>query len=333
MTNATETGLMAMCGGRYAVVPADVLTDKSLTRSARCLFGVLCSHADRKSHLRRSLKRIAKQEGVTVRIVQKWYGELEKAGVVVKLNEAGKMGVFQVIRHPKDRPAARAQNAGKILKRRLEFSVYGRKGAAERARQRAAAGTEPLNESSPPPEQHFTGTGVNVVSPKQESLRTRKEEQEFKQADDAQCGVTEDTNGTTELTSTTTTEANGTDGASVEDICLQGGDGGQAQAERQHLESLDGAASTKALPQRHGMFGQLKSTKKQVKLDGYANMLGGDVEAWMYLGNTLDAISEKHGCTDEMARRTLATKATGARSGPELHRRLDAFTVPDTAAA
>ncbi len=82
------------------------------------------------------------------------------------------------------------------------------------------------------------------------------------------------------------------------------------------------------------MFGQLNSTKpKQVKLDGYANMLGGDVKAWTYLDDTLKAISEKHGCTSEMARRTLATKAIGARSGPELHRRLDAFTVPDAAAA
>jgi len=114
MATATKTGLMAMCGGRYAVVPADVFTDKSLSRNARWLFGVLCGHADGKGHLWRSLKRIAKQEDVTVRVVQLWMGELEKAGLVVKLNEAGKKCEFQVIRRPNERPRARAQNVCKI---------------------------------------------------------------------------------------------------------------------------------------------------------------------------------------------------------------------------
>jgi len=328
-----ETGkpspLMAITGGvQAAIVPIDVLKDKSLSRPARWLFALLCGHADGKGHLRRSLERIAKQEGVTVRIVQLWMGELEKAGLFVKLNETGKMGVFQVMRRPNERPQARAQNAYKILKRRLEFGVYGRKGAPERARQRAAAGAGPLNESSPTPEQQFTGTGVNVVSPKQESLKTRKEEQELKQAAGAESGITEESTGTATAGLTSTVDASG------QKVCLQGDDG-NAQAQRQHHDGRNGAGSTKALPQRHhGMFGQLNSTKpKQVKLDGYANMLGGDVEAWTYLDDTLHAISEKHGCTSEMARRTLDTKAIGARSGPELHRRLDAFTVPDAAAA
>ena len=82
------------------------------------------------------------------------------------------------------------------------------------------------------------------------------------------------------------------------------------------------------------MFGQSGAGKpKHVKLDGYANMLGGDVKAWTYLDDTLKAISEKYDCTSEMARRTLNTKAIGARSGAELHRCLDAFTVSDAAAA
>ena len=51
------------------------------------------------------------------------------------------------------------------------------------------------------------------------------------------------------------------------------------------------------------MFGQSGAGKpKHVKLDGYAELLGGDVKAWTFLDDTLNAISEKHGCTSEMAR-------------------------------
>jgi len=261
----TETGLMAMCGGRYAIVPANVLKDKSLSRSARWLFAMLCGHADIKGHLQRSLERIAEQEDVTVRSVHLWMGELEKAGLVVKLNEAGKKCEFQVIRHPKARPAAREQNAYKILKRRLEFGVYGRKGAPERARQRAAAAAEPVNSISPPPEQHFTGTGVNVVSPKQE-LKTRKEEQELKQAVSAECDITEESTGTA------TAELTVNDGASGQKVCLQGVEGGQAQAERQHLESRNGAEKElkaddfaklrRKIAQAHGRDGGKERTRR-----------------------------------------------------------------------
>jgi len=174
-------------------------------------------------------------------------------------------------------------------KRRLQFGDYGRKGAAERARQRAAAGAEPVNSISPPPEQHFTGTGVNVVSPKQDSLKTRKERTELKQA----AGVYAMNESTTAVTgqaeqspdgpaspaeinrimrgeetadkpasaaeisrimrgaetadTSTTTEANGTDGASGQKVCLQGVEGGKAQAERQHLESRNGAEKEQAV--------------------------------------------------------------------------------------
>ena len=47
-------------GKRFGIVPADVLTDKDISRSARWLFAVLCSHADKKGYCRRSLKRLAK---------------------------------------------------------------------------------------------------------------------------------------------------------------------------------------------------------------------------------------------------------------------------------
>ncbi len=85
------------------------------------------------------------------------------------------------------------------------------------------------------------------------------------------------------------------------------------------------------------MFGQSGAGKpKHVKLDGYAELLGGGVEAWTFLDDALNAISEKHDCTDEEARRLLEKMAMGAQSGTELYGRVlaGADAVPvDTAAA
>ncbi len=106
----------------------------SASRSARWLYAVLCSHADKKGFCRRSLKRIAKAEGVSKRAVQNWLNELEMAGRVVRHGEPGRMGFFEVIRHSSRIGEAKASNLQKVSERRNRFAEYGRLGAEAKAR-------------------------------------------------------------------------------------------------------------------------------------------------------------------------------------------------------
>jgi len=158
-------------GEPFGIVPRDVLRDRELSRSARWLFAVLCTHAGKDGTCRRSLKKIAKDEGATKRSVQKWMFELEVAGRVEKLNDAGKMGVYRVIRDPDKTMKARAANLMRVTQRRMKFAEYGRQGAAAKAEKRACSANGLVNENSPPREAQFTGTGVKHSSPEQDPLR------------------------------------------------------------------------------------------------------------------------------------------------------------------
>lgn len=150
-------------------VPAFVVKDGSLSRSARWLYADLCCHADDKGLCRRSLERVAEQEGVTTRGVQKWIAELEAAGLIVKTNDPGTMGCFRVIRDPEQIPSAKVTNLRNVVARRMRFSLFGKKGAAKRAETRTSDAV-PLNCSSPPREQEFRGTPVNCSSPEHSHL-------------------------------------------------------------------------------------------------------------------------------------------------------------------
>lgn len=154
-------------GKRFGIVPADVLTDNNISRSARWLFAVLCSHANPEGYCRRSLKRIAKIEGVDRRSVQRWLYELESAGRVMKLNERGKMGVFRVIRHSNEVNGTRARNLKNVMKRRRQFGEYGRLGAAKKARLKGESVSAPVTQVSPSPDTVVTGAGVTPVSHEQ----------------------------------------------------------------------------------------------------------------------------------------------------------------------
>ena len=154
-------------GKRFGIVPADVLTDKDISRSARWLFAVLCSHADPQGYCRRSLKRLAKTEGVARRSVQRWLYELEVAGRVMKLNERGKMGVFRVIRHSSEVNSVRARNLKNVIERRRQFGEYGRIGAAKKARLKGESVSAPVTQASPSPDTVVTGAGVTPVSHEQ----------------------------------------------------------------------------------------------------------------------------------------------------------------------
>ncbi|MGY0791849.1 helix-turn-helix domain-containing protein [Azospirillum argentinense] len=133
-----------ICGGQpFAIVPADVLEDKSLSRNARWLFAILCRHADPDGYCHRSMTKLAAQEGCHKRALQKWMTELETAGLVMKLTDRGKVGAFRVVRDPANREAAQRHNDSVVAARQAEFGDYGRKGAAERA-QRRPTGEQPF---------------------------------------------------------------------------------------------------------------------------------------------------------------------------------------------
>lgn len=180
----------SICGGQsFAIVPADVLEDKSLSRNARWLFSILCRHADPDGHCHRSMTKLAAQEGCGTRALQKWMAELEVAGLVLKLSERGKVGAFRVVRDPAQREAAQHHNLRAVAARQAEFGEYGRKGAAERAQRRPTgaqsfrggkeevgrgrAGTReqpfalPVNSGSHPREPRFTSP-LNQDSPPRE---------------------------------------------------------------------------------------------------------------------------------------------------------------------
>ncbi|MBK1842453.1 hypothetical protein JHL17_34165 [Azospirillum sp. YIM B02556] len=141
-------------GEPYAIVPAWVLEDGTLSRNARWLYAILCRHADRHGLCRRSLTRLAQQEGCTARALQKWMYELEGHGLVMKLNDRGKVGRFKVIRRKGEREEARRHNLAQAVERRIEFGEYGRIGAAAKATREPSFRGEQMQT----PEQPFTGS-------------------------------------------------------------------------------------------------------------------------------------------------------------------------------
>ena len=181
---------------RFGIVPADVLTDKDISRSARWLYAVLCSHADPEGYCRRSLKRLAKTEGVARRSVQRWLYELESAGRVLKLNERGKMGVFRVIRHTSEVNSTRARNLKNVIERRRQFGEYGRMGAAKKARLKDESASAPVTRASPSPDTVVTGAGATPVSHEQNpSEQYPWNSKERKEGNRRLCGeVSEDSN-------------------------------------------------------------------------------------------------------------------------------------------
>jgi hypothetical protein len=165
----TDTPKSTLTDAPFGVVPQNVLRDKSLSTGARFLFSLFCSHADKDGYLRRSLQRVAEEAGVSKRSIQNWLHELERAGRVVKVNAPGKMGVFHVIRHESGVNTAKIANIGKVAERKTIYGGYGKKGAAIKASKKAAKLTQPVKPASPLSCNQLHPTGVQPVSPKQES--------------------------------------------------------------------------------------------------------------------------------------------------------------------
>ncbi len=175
-------------GGRFAMVPAELLVDRRISRSARWLFSMLCGHANKASLCRIRLRSVADAEQVTVRAVQYWLKELEAAGRVARHAVEGKTHVYRVIRDPAAVPAARVDNKAAIDERRAAFTPPPRPAVepvenpvdtvAAAAETREAGGeppfTPPVNHSSPqattavkrssPPSEQESTVGVQQLS-------------------------------------------------------------------------------------------------------------------------------------------------------------------------
>ena len=180
MSDPTLTG-----GGRWGMVPAEVLSDRRLSRSARWLFSLMCSHANKQSLCRLRLERIADAEQVTVRAVQIWLKQLELAGRVERFPEAGKAHVYRVIRDPAEVRDARDRNAEAVEERKRAFTpprpkrpavdkpVRGSADPAESGGQGGEATFTPGVKPRSPPDR----TVVNPGSPPSEQDSSRRVQQ------------------------------------------------------------------------------------------------------------------------------------------------------------
>ena len=166
---AAKNNKSALADKPYGIVPQNVMRDTALRVQERWLFALLCTHADKKGCCRRSLEAIAGEAGVLRRTVQVWLLSLEKRGLVCKLNEVGKMGVYQIIRHKNCRGAAQMKNVNTVAERMTRFSAFGKKGAVVRAEKRKEM-AEPVSTETPPRVQNHTGTGVFPINPEHDSL-------------------------------------------------------------------------------------------------------------------------------------------------------------------
>jgi len=149
------------------------MRDEALSVQERFLYALLCTHVDSNGCCRRSLKAIAIEAGVRRRAVQKWLLGLETRGLVCKLNEVGKMGVYQIIRHQRQRGEAQWKNLKTVVERKVRFSAFGKKGSEVHANKKK----EPLFTETPTRVSEDTGTGVFQNDPEHDSL-TRLLEQE-----------------------------------------------------------------------------------------------------------------------------------------------------------
>lgn len=159
-------GIKAMCGGRAAIVPADIIDSSDMANGPLRLFVKCCGHANKNGELWVSIARIAKDLGVEERTIYNWKAALEQDGLLQKLSPPGKKGFYRVIRHPDQRRAAQLANLTPLAKRKEVFGVYGKMGAyARQQRVKKASETSTLNESSPAPRKFLQSTEMNEIAP------------------------------------------------------------------------------------------------------------------------------------------------------------------------
>lgn len=119
MSGGQGIKIAALCGGRAAILPADVAEAQDLSDGAYRLFATLCGRADRRDQAELVVKAYADKRRKTPRAVQKWRAELEAAGLIVQLHEGDKIkGRYRIVRRPEDRRAAALENIKTLAGRR-----------------------------------------------------------------------------------------------------------------------------------------------------------------------------------------------------------------------
>lgn len=151
-------------GGAFAIVPVDALRDGTLSRDARWLFALLCGHADRTGLCRRSLRRLAEEQGVSRRSLQRWLGELEAAGRIVRVDVPGRVGQFRVVRDPAGIEAGKTTGRERSAERRARFIRQGQHDGSVRHGTGDTAVTPQPVDNSATGDWPVTG-GVTAASP------------------------------------------------------------------------------------------------------------------------------------------------------------------------
>jgi len=122
-------------GERFGLVPAFVLRDSGVKPGPKALYASLCTNADAKGVLWRSIDRLAGEFAVTKRQIQRWINDLEAAGLMIRLTRRDQKSVLLVIRDPAGRNWARQQNIKTVISRRIVAVPYGREGARRKNEQ------------------------------------------------------------------------------------------------------------------------------------------------------------------------------------------------------
>ncbi|MBT7755436.1 MAG: helix-turn-helix domain-containing protein [Candidatus Magasanikbacteria bacterium] len=118
LEGASEGVWWQRCGGAFAIVPAHVLKDASLSEGARLLFAILAVHdAGGEGKAMRSNRRLAAELGVKARTVQRRFRELESARLVKRVSPVGSVGHYELLRDRARADEANESHVRDTLKR------------------------------------------------------------------------------------------------------------------------------------------------------------------------------------------------------------------------
>jgi len=136
-------------GERFGLVPAFALALPDLKPGPKALYASLCTNANEKGHMWRSWNRLAKEFNVSRRQIQRWFFDLEAAGLVTRIGWHGRSPRLMAVRDPKGRDSIRLANLKNVIGRRAEFAEHGKEGARRRWKEGATSET-PKSDASVP---------------------------------------------------------------------------------------------------------------------------------------------------------------------------------------
>lgn len=115
---ATRRGLVELCGGRFAIVPAEIIENPEISSAALRFYAYALGRAKADGKATFRLAAYAKRLKLGRRTAQRHCLECEAAGLVQKLGDDDRMiQTFLVNRDPADRKSAKVGNRLAITKR------------------------------------------------------------------------------------------------------------------------------------------------------------------------------------------------------------------------